>query len=237
MRKCFAYLVFLMLILYPVSTDIGCNTHATILRQLEREGFHIDIHSLIELVVDIEKASLWENCTLVLRESIPDSFYVDPDQLLELKRSGIVQACTLDSVNIETPQHLSKGHVVYVYGRFQRSQNLIYSHLKFPLHLRYQEPKVGGGYSPAILKSPYLLIRCKDSIGCKNIVKSKAPCFLCSHNNCSWMRFPYKTNAHNFTLPVPVGNLNHLPFVAVITYILTYGGGFYILSALANYNY
>lgn len=236
MSKCFFYVFLLAIIFHPTWTDIGCNTHATILRQLEREGFHIDIHSLVELVVDIEKASQWENCSLVLRESIPDSFYVDPDQLFELKRTGILQACTTDTVNIETPQHLSKSHTVYVYGRFQRSQNLIYSHLKFPLHLRYQEPKIGGGYSTAVLKSPHLMIRCKDSIGCKNIVKSKAPCFFCNHSNCSWMRFPYKTNSHNFTVSVPVGDLNHLPFVTVVTYLLTYGGGFYVLSSLANYN-
>lgn len=227
-------LILVTLITHASPSDIGCNTHATILRQFEREGFHIDIHSLIELVVDVETAPIWGNCTLILRENIPDSFYVDPDQLLELSRSGILRACTPDKVNIESPQHLSKGHILYVYGGFQRSQNLIYSHLKFPLHLRYQEPKIGGGYSSAVLKSPHLFIKCKDSINCKNLVKSKAPCYFCGKSNCSWTRFPYKTNAHNFTLSVPVGDLNHLPFVTIVTYLLTYGGGFYVLSALAN---
>lgn len=231
MIQFFSLLSTFVMLTWAYKSDIGCRTHATILRQLEREGFHIDIHSLIELVVDVETASKWENCSLVLRENISSSFYVNPDQLSELNRSGVSEACTLDEVNIEAPQHLSKGHTVYVYGQLQRSQNLVFAHLNFPLHLRYHQPKANGGYSLAELNSPVLLINCPN-VDCKNLVKSKAPCLLCGNQICTWTRLPFKTNDHNRTLPVPVGNLNHLWLVRPMTYILTFGGCLYVAFAL-----
>lgn len=235
MNKLIFQIILIISIAYSCISDIGCNTHATLLRQVEREGFHLDIHSLVELVVDVETAPVWENCSLVLREKIPDSFYVNPDQLLDLSRSGQLYACTPDIVDVETPQHLSNGHTAYLYGSFERSENLIYSHLKLPLHLRYQKPRHGGGYSTAAMKSPTLLIRCKSDVVCDDLPKSKASCFLCSKKMCDWMRIPYKTNVQNFTVSVPVGNLSHLPFVTFITYLLTFGGCFYVLLAVVNY--
>lgn len=228
------FIIYLFLLLnfsLSICTDIGCKTKATMFREIEREGFHITVHSLIELVVDVESAWKWEKCSILLRENISNSFYANPDQLMELNRSRIIQACTPDKINIETPRHLSTGHLVYIYGEMKRSQNLIFVNLNFPLHLRYHEPKVNGGYSMAELKPPVLLLNCPN-VDCKNLFKSKAPCSLCGNEMCSWMRIPFNTNKQNITLPVPVGNLNHLWIIKFLTYFLTFSGSIYIILSV-----
>lgn len=224
-------LCFLLPLCIQCSSSFGCNSHATIFRQLEREGFHVDANLLIELVIDLETSSKWENCSLLLIEKISNYFYVNPDQLLELSRSELLYACTKDKVNIESPQYLSEEHTLYIYSQFQKSQNLIFTHLRFPLHLRYQKPKVNGGYSLAELASPILLIQC-PKIECINLSKHKAPCHMCGKDLCSWSEFPYKTNNINFTMPVPVGDLNHLWFIYPLTYSLTFGSCFYVVLAI-----
>lgn len=216
------------------SSDFSCNTHATVFRHIWRDGFHVDISYTIELLVEVEDAARWENCTFALREYISDSFYVNPDQLSNLHRSGLLNACTLDKIDTEAPQHLSKRLTVYVYGHFQKSQNLIHSTLKMPLHLRYHLPRHGGGYSVAEIKAPTLLVQCEDIVECRHLMKTKAPCFYCSQEICNWMRIPYQINIQNFTMPVPVGDLNHLNIVTVITYLLTFGGCIYVVLSLLD---
>lgn len=208
----------------------NCQFHVTVFRQLHREGFHLELLSSVEIVVGSENCPAWDTCTLALVESISSSFFVKPSELSRAPVSG----CSLNVFNVEDPQNKSHPGVVYLYTPLQVSLNLVHSQVVFPLHLRYHAPQLGGGYALATLLRPKLLLQCEQLFEVRSSSLVQAPCPVCSESNCNWIELPYKTNAENFTVPVPVGDGEHLTLVTVVTYLLAFGGCLYLSLAVLN---
>ncbi|XP_067005392.1 phosphatidylinositol-glycan biosynthesis class X protein [Anabrus simplex] len=206
-----------------------CDIHATITRHVENEGFHRELHSLIEVIMGQPK--LLTKCYVVLEELLPSGLYVNPDQLADLRRLGQVSACAQGHVDVEAPKQNSSSHLVHVYSFLEQTQNLLSAKVILPFHLRYHNPKPSGGYAQVHLDAPTLLLHCPVKVPClEKHKKVIAPCRPCGKAKCQWHSVPYKTNSPNIKLSVPVGNLDHYFLVTVCTLFVTCVAAVYILS-------
>lgn len=213
----------------------SCGLHATIVRQVEREGFHRELGSLIELVA--QNPLEWQNCTIALQETIPSGLYVNQDQLMDLERQGTLTACPETFVDVEASQWHSEAFTVLVYSALQTAHNLLYAHLRMPIHLRYHAPTESGGYAAVFVPPPKLMIRCSNEITCgRKDSYFSAPCDGCSGPQCSWLQLPFSTNTpkDGLRVMVPVGNKSLLSIVNAVTFLVTGGGCLYILSILVS---
>lgn len=221
-----------LFIVCGVQCNEVCEIHATIIRRIENEGFHRDIHSLVEIVTG--SSTPWGDCMMILEESMPSGLYVNPDQLADLRRFGHVQACPIGIVDVEAPQKDSVPHSVHVYSSLNRTENLLSASLTLPFHVRYHSPIPHGGYSTVQLGAPSLLLHCENDLQCVHGKRVHAPCGPCSRELCQWVSLVYKTNSPTISLHVPVGNSSHYALVIIVTLLVTCGGCIYILSAIAE---
>jgi len=207
-----------------------CQFHATVLRQLQRNGLHLELHSSIELVIGSASCPAWENCTLLVAEYLSSSFYIKKNELSKYPIFG----CTVDEFNIESPQQKSQDGVVYLYSPLNVNLNLVHANIKLPFHLRYHSPRSGGGHIITTLHRPRLLLQCNEQLDSSQNRKVSAPCPVCSDHNCSWTDVPYKTNAESLSVPVPVGDTNHIALISWVTYVLAFGGSAFLAIAIIS---
>uniref|UniRef100_A0A1B6EKN5 Phosphatidylinositol-glycan biosynthesis class X protein n=1 Tax=Cuerna arida TaxID=1464854 RepID=A0A1B6EKN5_9HEMI len=210
-----------------------CDFHVTIIRQLENDGFHREIHSLVELLGGYSIAQR-QHCFLALRETLPSGLYVSPDQLEDLARLGQVQACANTSVDVEAPEPVSSNLSVLIYSGLERAENLLSAKLVLPVHARYHAPSEDGGYRPITVGTPELFLRCAGHLQCPELTSLTLPCYTCSEELCTWTQIPYKTNAETLNMLVPVGNMQHYYLVTFLTFTITTGGAVYILLVMVN---
>uniref|UniRef100_A0A1B6KZA0 Phosphatidylinositol-glycan biosynthesis class X protein n=1 Tax=Graphocephala atropunctata TaxID=36148 RepID=A0A1B6KZA0_9HEMI len=210
-----------------------CDFHVTIIRQLENDGFHREIHSLVELVGGYAIVQR-QHCFLALRETLPSGLYVSPDQLEDLARLGQVQACANTTVDVEAPEPVSSNLSVLIYSGLERAENLLSARLVLPVHARYHAPTEDGGYRPITVTVPELFLRCAGPLNCPDLTSLTLPCYTCSEDLCTWTQIPYKTNAESLNMLVPVGNMQHYYLVTFLTFTITTGGAIYILSVMVN---
>lgn len=230
--ECSLVIQIVFFILPVVQCKEVCEIHATIIRRIENEGFHRDIHSLVEIVTGY--STPWGDCMVILEESMPSGLYINPDQLSDLRHFGQVQACPVGMVDIEAPEKDSLPHSVHVYSSLNRTENLLSASLTLPFHIRYHSPIPHGGYSTVRLGAPSLLLNCQNGMQCVQGKRIHAPCRPCSRELCQWVNLAYKTNSPSISLPVPVGNSSHHVLVIIVTLLVTCAGCFYILSAIAD---
>lgn len=182
-----------------------------------------DLGSLVELVAHNQLE--WQNCTVSLQETIPSGLYVNQDQLMDLERQGIVSwylffaaecsswppwanvicliyfqltACPETFVDVEASQWQSESFTVFVYSSLRTAHNLLYAHIRMPIHLRYHAPTDTGGYAGVYIPPPKLFIRCSNEITCghrDNYIS--APCNGCTGALCSWLELPFGTVSLN----------------------------------------
>ncbi|XP_039301141.1 uncharacterized protein LOC120356290 [Nilaparvata lugens] len=204
--------LFILLSIYKSSNGFECDFHATMIRSVEKEGFHKELRSLVEIVTTKSTEKL-RDCQVAIEENLPSSFYVDPDQLNNLGAYGKVVACANETVDVEKPQlplHLS---------------GVVYS---------YHKPRAGGGYEVVKISKPRLFLRCPRRLDCPKQGTMVFPCYRCSLNKCSWLEFSFKTNMDPLKVTVPVGDLNHKLIIQLLTFLVTIGGSIYIFSTLAS---
>ncbi|XP_021934396.1 phosphatidylinositol-glycan biosynthesis class X protein isoform X2 [Zootermopsis nevadensis] len=178
-------------ILSVVRCNEICEIHATVIRRIENEGFHRDIHSLVEIVTGY--FTLLDDCVMILEETMPSGLYVNPDQLADMRRFRQVQACPVGMVDIEASQKDSLPHSVYVYSSLNRTENLLSASLTLPFHVRYHSPTPHGGYSMVQLAAPSLLLHCQNDMQCVQGKRIHAPCRPCGSDLCQWVNLTYKT--------------------------------------------
>lgn len=103
-------------------------------------------------------------------------------------------ACPETFVDVEAAQWQSESCNVLVYSSLQTAHNLLYAHIRMPIHLRYHAPTETGGYAGVYIPPPKLLIRCSNEITCGN--KDSyfvAPCAGCTGSSCSWLQLQFNT--------------------------------------------
>ncbi|XP_049804037.1 phosphatidylinositol-glycan biosynthesis class X protein-like [Schistocerca nitens] len=214
-----------------------CDVHATITRRIENDGFHRDLHSLVEIVVD--HADLWINCSVILEEKIPAALYVNPDQLQELQRFKQLSSCAavMGAVNIELPEAIATEHTVIAYSPLQCTQNLLSAKLSLPVHARYRAPIPGGGHVEGHLNSPRLFLHCLEDTCLRANAQAAAnfscqPCVEFTGKNCSWFSLPYETNSVTMNIRIPVGNSDLRAIVVIVTLTITWTATVYVLSTI-----
>ncbi|XP_039292808.1 phosphatidylinositol-glycan biosynthesis class X protein-like [Nilaparvata lugens] len=225
--------LFILLFMYGLSNGFECDFHATMIRSVEKEGFHKELRSLVEIVTTKSTEKL-RDCQVAIEENLPSSFYVDPDQLNNLGAYGKVVACANETVDVEKPQFTSPPLKVYVYSSLNTTGNLLVANLVLPIHLRYHKPRAGGGYEVVKISKPRLFLRCPRRLDCPKQGTMVFPCYRCSLNKCSWLEFSFKTNMDPLKVTVPVGDLNHKLIIQLLTFLVTIGGSIYIFSTLAS---
>ncbi|KAG8322842.1 hypothetical protein J6590_015831 [Homalodisca vitripennis] len=145
-----------------------------------------------------------------------------------------VQACANTSVDVEAPEPVSSNLSVLIYSGLERAENLLSAKLVLPVHARYHAPSEDGGYRPITVGTPELFLRCAGNLQCPELASLTLPCYTCSEELCTWTQIPYKTNAENLNMLVPVGNMQHYYLVTFLTFTITTGGAVYILLVMLN---
>jgi len=88
-----------------------------------------------------------------------------------------------------------------------------------------------GGHGKVILNTPLLLVHCPKEVICGNHKTVSAPINSKEAETFTvWKNISYKAHFDEVELLVPIGNLDHYPFVVVISCILGCAGCIYILS-------
>lgn len=62
-----------------------CDIHATLIRQIKNDGFHRELHTNLELILGHSTVP-WKQCRIILSENLPNSIYVNPNELNDLRR-------------------------------------------------------------------------------------------------------------------------------------------------------
>lgn len=69
--------------------------------------------------------------------------YVNPDEIDDLSRLTEYSIYIDGKVNVEAPEYTAKPHDVFIFLPEIRVDKL---EVMLPVHLRYQQAKIGGGY-------------------------------------------------------------------------------------------
>lgn len=208
--------------------------NVSITQKIEHLGFHRDINWFIETENLDRKAWMNSSCSAALMLEVAPGMFVNPDQADDLRRLGKLDIFIDGTVDIEVPAHEAIKHTVYIY--LNNSQLSTKLSVKLPIHLRYQRSLMGG-HAKVPLNKPSLLIHCPHSnqIICGRDQKINAPVSSKDFETLwVWKNVTYKANFDEMELLVPIGNLEHYPYVATISCILGCVGCIYILSLLSN---
>lgn len=166
-------------------------------------------------------------------------------------------------LDLETISSASNPFSLYVYlNRSQPVTTSLENHSEYfyilPIHLRYHDPKIGGGYREIKKSMAMLFSRCPDGIVTSSSAVVKFPCKPYSTDICEWSSLPFtQVSAHlnnnvfsiNITklvsliicifqksllpsLLIPVGNINFYEIVFLSTHITAYCGLIFILYHL-----
>ncbi|XP_030751763.1 phosphatidylinositol-glycan biosynthesis class X protein-like [Sitophilus oryzae] len=208
------------------------NLDINIIQNIEKQGFHRNMVWLIDSHIPDEKLWTEASCKVALMLDIPVEMYVDPDQMNDFHRIGKLEVFIDGKVNIETVAHQSTTHRVFIYlNKFILNSKHIET---LPIHLRYQKSHLGG-YGKVPLSKVNFLVNCVEHKVCGNYQEIRAPKKRQDVDSViPWQNITYKGHFDVLELSVPIGNLEHYPFVVIITYLVGCAGCIYILSILTN---
>ncbi|KAK9887945.1 hypothetical protein WA026_000244 [Henosepilachna vigintioctopunctata] len=165
---------------------------------------------------------------------MPPSVFVNPDELADLQRLGILKTFIGEFVDIELTEHEATNHTVYI---FIETDDFSKVSLTLPFHARYQRSQISGGYGKAVLNKPRLLVRClqKKEKLCEKF-STEAPCDFRGDEKCQWFDIKYKSLLEVNEMLVPVGDLDHYPLVSIVTLSIGCMGCIYILSLFSVFS-
>merc|ERR1712018_1097079 len=181
-------------------------------------------------------------CTLVIEETIPRGMYVDPDQLRDLQESTGFSTYIPTKVDVEKPEFEAESFRVFIFRRLGIQENLRVTNVHLPVHMRYHKPaqileaKPSSSAPTAIIKlqNPRLLLSCEG----ENVAAhcpEKAVTSYCDSSGtekCEYLYIPYEVNVNAIEVSVPVGNIDHAPYVVGLTSFVVSGSTVYLLVTL-----
>ena len=186
-------------------------------------------------------------CTLVIEETMPRGMYVDPDQLRDLQESTGLSSFVPTKVDVEKPEFESESFRVFLFRRLGIQENLRITAVKLPVHMRYHKPakpseSIPSSTAPSAivkLQNPRLLLSCEGED-----ITEKCPeraitsyCDSSGTEKCAYLQIPYEVNVNAIEVSVPVGNLDHAPYVVGLTTFVVSGSTIYLLVTLfRNYD-
>lgn len=229
-----AHLIFSLLLSTAVFLTVSCRSQVTIKRELKNEGFHRDLVSDI----DIYSTSETYPCSLLLVEYLPNTVFVDSDQILGLtSKTGLVSFLNT-SVNVEATAHSEKAipFKTFIYPLEQEGPKITRK-VELPIHLRYQDPTSGGGYKNINIGQPSLFQRCAKDSSEPGSSKFDLPCSFGDRSLCQWTKLDAKITPSTLTAAVPVGNTDLGLYVSVTSFVVIYGATFFIAKAIYYKSY
>ncbi|GAB1597739.1 uncharacterized protein LOC115211049 [Argonauta hians] len=220
-----AVLVFLQLLLC-VSASSKCSLSVS----LNKNGFHREMVYSIHVIVPRYLKST--QCKAALEMALPAGAYLDPDQINNLSNLQIL----FDSpVDVEAPEHVSSNQTLLVYSNFQKTaENEFIAEIILPIHLRYHRPEHSNPFKSIQFKTPNaLFIDCLDGM----YTTYNLQCSPANHSICTWSKLECQSRVSSTQAIIPVGNLDHLMIVAIITTLTTICGTTFLLHQLRSQFY
>lgn len=182
--------------------------------RVSNEGFHRKLH----ITVKFESAKgLTGNCSLHVKQNLTNRAYINPYEINDIIVVG--------DVDVEKSSQDSDPTIVYISEH--NITRLRYA-FEIPIHLRYQEAEMNGGYSKATIPPPTILLRCGDNSICG--WKETVP--MSSGSNPYFTIIETKPETGDIILMVPVGDSQLLETVTTLTVICAFGGCYYLLSTV-----
>ena len=81
---------------------------------------------------------------MALQLNVPNTFFVNSDELADLERQRKLSSIIVGDVNVETIAEESRDHVVYLFlSDFDDDGKMT---IKLPVHVRYHKARQNGGY-------------------------------------------------------------------------------------------
>lgn len=188
-------------------------SNVSVNHRVSNEGFHRKLH----ITVTFESTKgFTRNCSLYVKQNLTNRVYIIPYEIIDINDIIVV-----GNVDFEKPTP------TIVYISEHNITRLIYAY-EFPIHLRYQEAQINGGYSTATIPSPTILLRCGDNSICG--WKESVP--MSSGSNLYFTIIETKPETDDIILMVPIGDSQLLETVTTLTVISAFGGCYYLLSTV-----
>lgn len=106
--------------------------------------FYRIIKWYIHIVNTDLKISNVRKSQVALQLNVPNTLFVNSDELADLQRQQKLSSLILGDVNIETIAEESRQHVVYLFlNDFDNDGKMT---VKLPIHVRYHKAQENGGY-------------------------------------------------------------------------------------------
>lgn len=131
--------------------------HSFALRRLAGKGLHQQVNLTLELDLQTSINLDPQSCSVVIEEILPESTYIDSDQLRSVTRYEVI--------NVEKPEYLAKQYF-YSYsipfGKFKATGSRKYNYL-YPIHFRYPQPSNLNYTLVALHPSDRIHLSCSSS--------------------------------------------------------------------------
>ncbi|XP_076063749.1 phosphatidylinositol glycan anchor biosynthesis class X [Oratosquilla oratoria] len=207
-------------------------TNVQVERRLLGKGFHRDL----ETTVYVSSPEDLSGCKILLKDILPSGAYADTNQLKFLKALGGPSFHIPQTVNVETPEHLSSKTFVYLFAKPQPTlQDHLLVNLTIPVHFRYHRARNGNIYPLTVsitVPHPSVLLMCEEFVeGCLPLLLLE-PCPPDGRDSCEWLPLHSFSTTEAVAGQIPVGNTNLLDTVLLATTTVTGGAVLLILTAV-----
>ncbi|XP_011308743.1 phosphatidylinositol-glycan biosynthesis class X protein [Fopius arisanus] len=212
--------IFTLLIFFsPTNSDL---LDSTVDFHIDGDGFHRKIFYFVDI------PNLRESdCHVALVVELPQSLYVNVDELADLRRTGEVTACSEGETDVEIFAEEAKPQSVTICSALNETNSI----LSLPVHQRYHRARKGGDFLSVIFPTPKLLLGCKNRV--KEYPVSKMDlCAPCVDLSIKWREIPYETRTKPYEWKIPVGDSSQRHFVTCITLFVTSVGTIWVLKTL-----
>ncbi|KAL3875948.1 hypothetical protein ACJMK2_033848 [Sinanodonta woodiana] len=203
---------------------VSIKTVATVSRIIYKNGFH----RMLRTEISIPQESMHFKpstgdiaCRVLLDETLPSGAFIDPYQLETLRAFGGPDVLCLHDVDTEKPAFLSQPLSIFIFSQLHLYKDHWTSNITIPVHMRYQKPFQEQDYVTVTFSNPTLFLRCSDTVYTDHNTEIVFACDRMNQAVCTWSRIDYTSARDNLEVQVPVGRLEHLPFIIGATIFVT----------------
>lgn len=160
------------------------------------------------------------DCDLLLVQDIPNSVYVDIDQLFNLNKLNKLKTFVNSYVDVEKPTSKSDAFKVFIFNQVRKNLNIT-----LPVHFRYHEPS-DKKFNRVEIESPKVFMsNCNQkgkavSLPCPNSSEITDFMDVDSISHCPWIETEIAPITLSFL--IPVGNIQSYTFVLPVTIFISW---------------
>ncbi|KAK7580331.1 hypothetical protein V9T40_000960 [Parthenolecanium corni] len=201
----------------------------TVNQALLNSGFHRSLTTNITLYANLT----W--CHLLVEDKFPRNVFINVNEVED--SADDIHVRTDQNLDLEATASASNSFSAYIYlnrnepvqTSTEFSSKYIYT---LPVHVRYHDPKTGGGYREFKKHQPTLFARCPTELSLPSSVIVSLPCDHSSAKVCKWTSLPFTQKSVLPPILVPVGDLDHHLPVYVSTHLAAYTGVVIVIYSL-----